>query len=350
VLKFGKGVAASWSVCLIILTLEHFEGGRRPSKWQGSRFREGAEDAPGSPMRAGRGEVMRSREQARRLWAGFWVGLIALLPVAAMAGSEPSTPAGEPGAWRRLFNGKDLEGWYLFLQKYGRDNDPEKVVTVENGELHIYKDARNGDEVVMGYIGTKESLSDYHLRLHYRWGRKQFKPRFLYKPDAGIYYHHVSEDLVWPQALQFQVELNDVGDLLTVGAIKIDTTIDPKTQTEEWQEYLPADRGGRPYSTVGRGVTYTRRSENFERDGWNTLELICKGDEAVQVVNGHVVNRCSKIRQRDTTDAAKESWVPLTGGRILLEFEATEIFYRDIEIRNLASDESLDQALQQVER
>lgn len=278
---------------------------------------------------------------------GFCVSVSSFAVGARGMAAEPEqAPAAKPGAadtrLRPLFNGKNLDGWYLFLQKYGRDSDPEKVVTVEDGMLHAYKDARNGAEVVMGYIGTRESYSDYQFQLHYRWGKKQFKPRYLYKPDAGIYYHHVAKDLVWPQAMQFQLELNGVGDLMTVGAIKVETTVDPATKTAEWQEYLAPEKGGVPYETDGKGVSYTRKGENFERDGWNRLDLICKGDSCVQMVNGHVVSRGTKIRQQDPNDPSR--WIPLTGGRILIEFEASEVSYKEIGIRKLAPGESLEAA------
>lgn len=282
-------------------------------------------------------------------WAlGFLVAASWLAVAAPAVQADPKRPPTEPVRadnenWRPLFNGKDLDGWYLFLQKYGRDNDPERVVTIDGGMLHAYQSARNGAEVVMGYIGTKESYSDYHLRLQYRWGKKQFKPRYLYKPDAGIYYHHVGPDVVWPQAMQFQLELNGVGDLMTVGAIKLETTVDPATKTADWQEYLAPDKGGVPYEAGGKGVSYTRKGENFERDGWNTLELICKGDSAAQLVNGHVVSRCRNIRRQDPDDPNR--WLPLTGGRILIEFEASEISYRNVAIRPLARDETIDAAV-----
>ncbi|MFO1021407.1 MAG: DUF1080 domain-containing protein [Planctomycetales bacterium] len=264
--------------------------------------------------------------------------LASLLPYSARAEEKASA-----AQWKPLFNGKNLDGWYLFLQKHGRNQDPDHVVTIEDGAIHAYKDAKSGSEVVMGYIGTNDSYSDYHLRLKYKWGRKQFKPRFLYKPDAGIYYHHATADLVWPQALQCQVELNGVGDLLTVGFIQVDTTINPATKTEEWQEFLPSKQGGVPYSTTGKGVTYTRKLDNFEQDGWNTVELICKGTSAAQIVNRHLANQCSNIRQLDPKDPTKST--PLSAGRILLEFEATEMFYRDVEIRPLAPEETLEQAI-----
>ncbi|MEJ7831123.1 MAG: DUF1080 domain-containing protein, partial [Segetibacter sp.] len=36
-----------------------------------------------------------------------------------------------------LFNGKNLNGWYIFLQGRGRDNDPKKVFTVADGLIRI---------------------------------------------------------------------------------------------------------------------------------------------------------------------------------------------------------------------
>jgi hypothetical protein len=266
-----------------------------------------------------------------------------ILIAALLCSASDARAAEKPTAFKPLFNGQNLDGWYLFLQKAKRNQDPEKVVTIEDGAIHAYKDAQNGVEVPMGYIGTNDSYSNYHLRLKYKWGNKQFKPRYLYKPDAGIYYHHVGADVVWPQALQCQVELNGVGDLLTVGLIQVDTTIDPASKTEEWQEFLPAEQGGVPYTTTGKGVTYTRKPQNHEHDGWNMVDLICQGASAAQLVNGHLVNLCTNIRSVDPADPSKTT--PLTGGRILLEFEATEMFYRDVEIRPLAAGETLEQAI-----
>lgn len=279
----------------------------------------------------------------------FMVAMLTLATAlgAPARGADPEPrAAGKPAAvdgWRPLFNGENLDGWYLFLQKHGRDHDPDRVVAIDSGVIHVYKFARNGAEVVMGYMGTKEFHKDYHFRLQYRWGKKQFRPRYLYKPDAGIYYHHDAPDLVWPQAMQFQLELNGVGDLLTVGAVKVETTVDPALKTDDWLEYLPPERGGAPFETPGKGVSYIRKLDNFEKDGWNTLDLICKGDEAVQMVNGRVAARCRKIRRQDPDDPNR--WIPLTAGRILIEFEASEIYYRNIAVRSLAPEESLDAAV-----
>ena len=37
----------------------------------------------------------------------------------------------------RLFNGRNMDGWYTFLQNRGRDTDPNKVFTVKKRIIHI---------------------------------------------------------------------------------------------------------------------------------------------------------------------------------------------------------------------
>jgi len=248
--------------------------------------------------------------------------------------------------WEPLFNGKDLTGWYLFLQKAERNFDPERVVTVENGMIHAYKHHRKGAQVPMGYIGTERTYSDYHFKMSYKWGGRQFEPRYIKKPDGGIYYHHAGADLIWPQALQCQVEINGVGDLIAVGRphrTRVDSWADPRTASLEWAEFLPPEKGGVPFTTTPERGAYIRTLGNYEQDGWNTVEVIVRGDEGAHIVNGHVVNRFRNARRQDPGDP--KNWLPLIAGKILLEFEATEIFYRDIQIRSLGATETLDQAI-----
>jgi 3-keto-disaccharide hydrolase len=51
-----------------------------------------------------------------------------------------------------LFNGKNLNGWYTFLKLEGKNNDPEKIFSVENGLLHI-----SGKE--FGYMCTQKTFA-----------------------------------------------------------------------------------------------------------------------------------------------------------------------------------------------
>jgi hypothetical protein len=256
---------------------------------------------------------------------------------APAAGQQASSgPSGhrDDRAWKPLFNGRDLSGWYTFLQKHGKNRDPDGIVTIEEGAIHLYKNARDGDAVVMGYIATEEEHGNYHLRFQYRWGKKKFAPRYKMKRDAGCYYHLTGPDAVWPRALQFQVEETNVGDLIALHGVQLDTWIDPATRDDDPPTFLDPSRGGRPRVLGGKGIDYQKHGrENFEVEGWNTAKVIARGDTTIHRLNGHLVNRGRSIRLReaDRPDTVR----PLTRGRIALEIEAAEIEFRHVEILDL---------------
>jgi hypothetical protein len=253
------------------------------------------------------------------------------------AAENPPTPPDDPkpeAHWVPLFNGRDLTGWYTFLQKHGKNSDPDRVITIEDGTIHLYKHAKDFDNVVMGYIGTEKEYGNYHFRVQYRWGEKKFQPRYALKRDAGLYYHITGPDAVWPRSLQYQVEQTNVGDLIALYGMQLDTWIDAKSRDEKVVRFLDPSQGGEPRILGGKGIAYQGHlAGEFEVEGWNTAEIVAKGDTTTHVLNGKVVNRGTKIRfvNPDKPDDVK----PLSRGRIALEIEAAEIFFRNVEIRSL---------------
>ncbi len=249
---------------------------------------------------------------------------------------EPVATAGQADEpWIPLFNGRNLDGWYTFLQKHGKNSDPDRVITIEDGSIHLYKNADDGSHVVMGYIGTDKEYRNYHLRLQYRWGTKKFEPRYKLKRDAGLYYHILGPDAVWPRALQFQIEQTNVGDLIALHGMTVDTWIDPKTRGADMPTFQDSKQGGEARVLGGRGIAYQKHlAGEFEVDGWNTVEVIARGDSTVHILNGTVVNEGRNVRLTDP-EKPGTSPRPITGGRIALEIEAAEIFFRNVELRNL---------------
>jgi len=266
---------------------------------------------------------------------------LTLAAALAAAANGQDAGASDAGAgWTPLFNGKDLTGFYTFLQKHGKNSDPDGVITIEDGAIHLYKNAEDKSQVVMGYIATEEEYGDYHLRLQYRWGEKKFEPRYKLKRDAGLYYHLTGPDVVWPRGLQYQIEQTNVGDLITLLGMELDTTIDPKTAdfvSPRYPTYQAAEDGGRPRVLGGKGVAYQGHvAGSVENDGWDAVELICRGTEVVHVLNGKVVNKGTNVRFVDP-EKPDAKVVPISRGRIALEIEAAEMWFRNVEIRRLDS-------------
>lgn len=74
---------------------------------------------------------------------------------------------------------------------------------------------------------------------------------------------------------------------------------------------------------------------NFEKlDDWNVVEVIWQGDRSAHIVNGRTVNTVSMLQQPDPAKPGK--FIPLTRGKIAIEVEFAEIWYRRIEVRSLA--------------
>ena len=100
------------------------------------------------------------------LCASWFVIILSSLSLAHGKDAEAISPKNNV---IRLFNGKNLDGLYTWLQdtKY---EDPRKVFTVEDGMIHI---SGNG----WGYVCTKQRYKDYHLVVEYRWGGRAWAPR-----------------------------------------------------------------------------------------------------------------------------------------------------------------------------
>src|SRR5262249_7992230 len=103
--------------------------------------------------------------------------------------------------------------------------------------------------------------------------------------------------------------------------------------------------GGRQYTGTMAGILNSDDNEK-PRGPWNTLELICLGQEAWHVVNGSVNLVLTNTRRR--LDGRE---VPLPSGRLQLQSEGAEVFYRRIRIRPIRDipPEYRDQARRDVE-
>jgi hypothetical protein len=252
----------------------------------------------------------------------------ALLAFSTAAVAAESDAGGE---WKSLFNGKDLSGWQVVLAPDLKGIDPTRVFEVYNGVIHTYREVPAGSKVPIGYIGSDDDYSWYHLKLEFRWGEKRFAPRVDRPRDAGILYHARREKAVWPRSIECQIQEGDVGDCWLVKGAQVASTFDPERLKSGVRHFLPAKAGG-VAGVFGRPATSRIvKSDTHEVDGWNTVEVILRGDEEVtHIVNGHEVFHAENLRQ---LAADGENWLPLKSGRIVLQAEFAEVMYRNIRIR-----------------
>ena len=228
--------------------------------------------------------------------------------------------------WRPLFNGQDLNGWYSWLPSSGRNNDATGVFKVHDGMIHILDLPVTDQNQEFGYIATNEQFGNYRLRLQYKWGEKRFPPRIYAKRDSGLLYHVVGPDAIWPRSVECQIQEGDTGDFWLLGNTGITTTVESTMVTPKKYQV-----GGIRYSQSNGRIV--KSSTHDSLTDWNTVEVFVSGNESAHLVNDVVVNRGSKLREPDPTNPLVR--IPLNQGRISIQAEGAEVYYRNIEIKPL---------------
>ena len=262
---------------------------------------------------------------------GFISGILVFLTLSlcCVGGSD----GGEP---RLLFNGKDLSGWTTFNQGRGRGNDPLGVFTVQDGLLRI-----SGEEY--GGLTTEESFSDYRCSLEFKWGEKTYGKRKGKARDSGFLFHSVGEDGnykgVWIKSFEANIIEGGVGDFWLVGGqedgYQATCVVSGSGQArlfdpENGKPMTFTDHADGPFRWSGFDPdwkdVYGFRGKNDQNDpnGWTRLDVVAEGDTAEFYVNGRLVNR--------VTDLGR------TSGKIQLQSEGAEIYYRNIVIESLGGE------------
>jgi hypothetical protein len=270
-----------------------------------------------------------------------------LLPlVIAILGASPA----EDG-WKPLLNGKDLSGWETWLAKPHRSSSFEGLAKNEKGDytegLGLNRDPHQNFSIVVedgqpalrisgevfGGISTTEEFENYRFRAEFKWGQKKWPPREKTVRDNGLLYHavgpHGAGSGAWLKSFEMQIQEHDCGDFHSVAGVLVDVEAVPKDPSKPQGDLLY--RKGAPKVTgVARRVW--KDPDNEKPSGeWNVVEFYCFGQTSVHVVNGQVTMVLSGLRHK-----AGNQVVPLTKGRIQIQSEAAEIFWRNIEVRPIS--------------
>ena len=244
-----------------------------------------------------------------------------------------------------LFNGKDLSGWDVYIgspydtvqHKFtgtplGLNNDPLKVfsVVVEDGKPAIRVSGER-----FGGISTTGSYKNYHLRLEFKWGKLKWQPKQNAKRDSGLLYHavgnHGADGGFWLRSQEFQIQEGDCGDYWGVAGGIAD--VPAVRQGENKFVYTPGSPllAFREKGPNGRNCIKNPDGEK-PYGQWNVIDLYCLEGTSVHVVNDIVTMILYNSRQ---SEGDKE--VGLTEGKIQLQSEGAELFYRNLRVEEIKS-------------
>lgn len=224
-----------------------------------------------------------------------------------------------------LFNGKDLSGWTLDTpdrDSMTKENEVEikdGILTIDTRKVAWWKAnppsfmVRDGLLVSMGkplgHLVTEEKFSNYKLVVEYRFSKDPGNCGVLVHASAPRYLYDM-----FPKSVEVQMQHENAGDFWCIGE---------NIEVPNMEERRPRKDGqafGGEATDARRIIKHTHGAEKPLGE-WNTMEIVCKGDEIIVHVNGTLVNHGTKSTA--------------STGKIALQAEGAEVEFRKVELTKL---------------
>lgn len=201
----------------------------------------------------------------------------------------------------KLLEGLGLDNFYTWIEGAGTFVDDKGVFTLKDGVLHI-----TGEK--LGYLATRREYSDFRLVAEFKWGDHITKLTSKDKGrNSGIIINAVGEDKEWMRGIECQLAADRTGNIVVHNGAKV--TIGTNTYAKPWTE-----------------VGLPKQELEFKPGKWNTLEIVSVGSRMQVLVNG-----------KATIDAVN---VMPNRGKIVLQSNGAEIFFRRLDVHPLSNRES----------
>jgi len=281
--------------------------------------------------------------------------LLGFLGCAVAASGQAFKADTNSDGWRSLLH-QDLSGWEVFtgvphttvdIDWDGKSDDgvTGKPLGLGRNERGIFTVILEEGKPVLRVSGeiyaaltAEEEFENYHLNLEFRWSERKWAPRLDKKRDSGVLYHCVGEHgsfwNVFMRSLECQIQEDDCGSFYQVGGMYATVPVDPVLKMGPGQKMKPMfkpDGDVREFGPGKNGFVLHSASNEKPNGEWNTIEIMAVGDQAVHIVNGEVVMGLRQIGQTMGDGVA-----PLKRGRIQIQSEGAELFYRQILIRTIS--------------
>jgi Domain of Unknown Function (DUF1080) len=253
-------------------------------------------------------------------------------------------------AWTSLLDEK-LSQWDTYLSYNHKASYNGKIPVDEHGDTippigldkdpaHVFSVIKENNDLVLkvtgeyyGCVFTKKIYKNFRFKLKVKFGTKKWEARTGKLMDAGILYysqgpHGADYWRAWMLSQEFQIMEGHFGDYWNIGnsAIDIRSFLPEGTMSAaagNKQPFLPFGSGTSHVGFCMRTADYSTPDKD-----WTEVELVCYEGKSLHIVNGHVVMVLANSRYNENGIDK-----PLTDGKIQLQSEGSEVYYKDIQIQ-----------------
>lgn len=259
-------------------------------------------------------------------------GLFPLLILLLSTGCSSRLPMKKTSRWVALFNGKDINDWFIKIHHHTMDDNFGNTFRVEDGIIKVRYDQYQDFNDQFGHLYYKTPFSWFHLVVEYRFVGKQQKGAPSYTLlNSGVMFHSqdphtmpVEQD--WPISIECQF-LGGLGD----GKPRPTGNMCSPGTNVVYQGKIAAEH------------CINSTSKTYDGDQWVRAELIVYGDSLVtHIINGDTVLQYSKPQigggvVNGYDPKIKQDGKLLSSGFIALQSEGQPVDFRKVEIMDLSN-------------
>ncbi|WKN43550.1 3-keto-disaccharide hydrolase [Tunicatimonas pelagia] len=237
--------------------------------------------------------------------------------------------------WIPLFNGQDVDNWIVKIHHYETGENYGRTFRVADSIIQVRYDEYEGDfNDRFGHLYYEQPYSHFHLKLEYRFvgDLHPGAPAYTLR-NSGIMFHSqdprtMPKEQNWP----ISVEMQFLGGLGDGKPRPTGNMCSPGTEVVYQGQIDPRH-------------CISSSSETYDGDQWVRAELIVLGDSLItHIINGDTVLQYTQpqigggvVERFDP--AQKPDGKLLTEGYIALQSEGQPIDFRNIELRNLMTND-----------
>lgn len=234
-----------------------------------------------------------------RLLIVYGSATLSFLIIFISASTSPASKGSQSS--RSLFNGRDLSGWHVDVPAMDNDASVKSPFLVRNGML-VSLGTPNG------HLITDSVYENYRLEVEYR---------FAAAPgNCGVLVHASTPRALYgmfPKSLEVQMMHENAGDFwCIVENIEVPDMEQRRGPKSEWGIVEGKQR---------RVENLTNNSENPLGE-WNTMVIVCLGDQIKVWVNDDLVNHGFNCTARR--------------GQIAVQAEGSQVEFRKLELSTIS--------------
>ena len=257
----------------------------------------------------------------------IFAGLFASILLSGCASNKANKDEKE---WRPLFNGKDIQDWFVKIHHHEVGENYGNTFRVEDGIIKIRYDQYGDFNDQFGHLYYKTPFSYYHLKFEYRFaGELQRGAPEYTLLNSGVMFHSqdprtMLKEQDWPISVEMQL-LAGLGD----GEPRPTGNMCSPGTNVVYQGKIAASH------------CLNSTSKTYPADQWVKGELIVYGDSLIQhVIEGEVVLEYSKPQIGGGTANGYDPKMKVDGrllseGFIALQSEGQPVDFRNIYIKDL---------------